>query len=358
MVDPLAAAAAREVVMAGAREIVMVGCGDSLFAAMGAAFAFARFGGRFAVPLDALEYSRGFYRTSGAQTLVCALSYSGETRRTLEAAIAACSRSARLLAVSADAEGSIARLAQYVLPNVSPRDAERSNCRTGSYQAAHLALVLLAAHIAVEDGASERDLLARVHSEIRALAEGVEHSLDQARVAGREASRLLRRASTVYFLGGGEGHAAARYGAAKLYETSSLPVVPQETEQFAHCEIFSLEPDSVAVVIALRGPFYERSVEVADAIRRIGATVVGVSDDPGFERHADLALSVIADGFGDFAGNLAVLPLQWMAFYDAVWRGQDPDLVRHKAVNSPLIREAPIWSADDFRRLDQPSSAR
>jgi glucosamine 6-phosphate synthetase-like amidotransferase/phosphosugar isomerase protein len=152
----------------------------------------------------------------------------------------------------------------------------------------------------------------------------------------------------VYFLGGGEAYAAALYACAKLYETSSVPAVPQEMEQFAHCEIFSLERDSVVVMFALSGSFYSRAVEVADAVRVLGARLIGVSDDPSFADHCDRSIIVDSDGIGDLAHSLAVVPAQWMAFYDAVWRGQNPDLVRHKEVNSPLIRGVPIWSAADY----------
>lgn len=349
IVDPLLEPIAADVVRRDIRDIVMTGCGDSLFSAMAAAFSFVRFAGRMTAPLHALEYSRGFYRASGPHTLLCALSYSGETRRTLEAATAARSRDARVLALTVDGSGSLAQIADYLVPNVSPREAERSNCRTGSYQAAYLGLVMLAAHVAVAERPGDASILDDLRRQMEDLASGVERALDSLEAAGREAAILLRSAGSIYYLGGGEAHAAALYGAAKLYETSSLPAVPQETEQFAHCEIFSLEPDSVAVVVALRGPFYDRAVEVADAIRKIGAKVIGVSNDGAFNAHADLAITIETDGFDDLASSLAVVPLQWLAFHDAVWRGQDPDLVRHKAVNSPLIRSAPIWADSDYR---------
>lgn len=349
IVDPLLAPIAADVVRRDTRDIVMTGCGDSLFSAMAAAFSFIRLAGRMTAPLHALEYSRGFYRASGRQTLLCALSYSGETRRTLEAAIAARSRDARVLALTVDGSGSLAQIADHLVPNVSPREAERSNCRTGSYQAAYLGLVMLAAHVAVAEQPGSGSILDDLRRQMGELASGVDRALDAMEAAGREAANLLRSAGSVYYLGGGEAHAAALYGAAKLYETSSLPAVPQETEQFAHCEIFSLEPDSVAIVIALRGPFYDRAVEVANAIRKIGAKVIGVSNDDAFGAHTDMAITIETDGFADLASSLAVVPLQWLAFHDAVWRGQDPDLVRHKSVNSPLIRSAPIWADSDYR---------
>jgi glucosamine--fructose-6-phosphate aminotransferase (isomerizing) len=348
VLDPLTESIARDLGRRQIREVVMTGCGDSLFSAMGAAFSFVEFSRRLTVPIHALEYSRAFYRTSGPRTLLCAISYSGETRRTLEAAIAAKSMNACLVAITVDREGSIARLADHVIPNVLPRESQRSNCGTGSYQAAYLALVVLAAHLAAQEGSAGATKLDALRRTIHALADGIERSLDDLEHAGRGAAEALRTARTVYFIGGGEAHAAALYASAKLYETSSLPSVPQETEQFAHCEIFSLEPDSIAVVIALRGPFYARAVDVADAIRRIGSRVIGVSDDAAFASHADVPITVDSEGFQDLAASLAIVPLQWMAFHDALWRGQNPDLVRHKAINSPLIRQVPIWSMDDY----------
>lgn len=345
-VDPLVPAIASAIVEAGIRDIIMTGCGDSLFSAMAASFAFLRFSRRLTIPAHALEYSRAMYRSSGPQTLVCALSYSGETRRTVEAVIAAKSMAAMVLGISRDQTGTIAQLADHFLPNASLE--ERSNCRTGSFQAAYLALVLLGAHTAHRSGALDDEGLESVREGIRALADAVQRYIEPAEELGREAAERIREAGTVHFIGGGEAHAAALYGSAKLYETSSRPAVPQETEQFAHCEIFSLEHDSVVVVIALRGPFYERAVEVADAVRTIGAAVIGVSDEPAFERHADLLMAVPSGPFTDLSTSLAVIPLQWMAFHDAVARGSDPDLVRHKKVNSPLIRACPIWSGEDY----------
>lgn len=345
-VDPLVPAIAEAIVQGGIRDIVMTGCGDSLFSAMAASFAFLRFSRSLTIPAHALEYSRAIYRSSGPETLVCALSYSGETRRTVEATIAAKSVGAKVLGISRDGSGTIAQLADHFLPNASL--GERSNCRTGSFQAAYLALVLLGAHTAHRSGALDDHGLESVREAIGVLADAVERYIEPAEGLGRQAAERIREAGTVHFIGGGEAHAVALYGSAKLYETSSLSAVPQETEQFAHCEIFSLERDSVVVVIALRGPFYERAVEVADAVRSIGAVVIGVSDEPGFERHADLLMAVPSGPFTDLSTSLAVIPLQWLAFHDAVARGSDPDLVRHKKVNSPLIRECPIWSTEDY----------
>ena len=330
----------------GIRDVVMTGCGDSLFAAVAAQFAFAQFARWPTQAIHALEYSRAFYRCSDAETLLCALSYGGETRRTLEAATAARHAGAQVLAISVDDHGPIPRLADHFLPNAAP--LERSNCRTGSFQAAYLELVLLAAHLAQRRRALGDGDLVSVRDELGRLAAALDEYAPAVRDETAGIGRALGVAGQVHYLGGGEAYAVALYGAAKLYETSSVPAIAQEMEQFGHCEIFSLERDSVVVITALGGPFYQRAVEVATAVRTIGSRVVGISDVAGFASHADDFVSVPRVEPGHFMASLAVVPLQWMAYHDARHRGSNPDLVRHKAVNSPLIRESPIWSAEDY----------
>jgi len=345
--DPVVGALADSLSTANIGEIVMTGCGDSLFAAMAASFAFLRYSKQFVHAAHAFEYSRAFYQSSGAQTLLCALSYSGETRRTLEAAIAGKSQGARILSLSVDSRGPISRLADDFVPNVST--GEQSNCRVGSFQAAFLTLVLLAAHTAHRSGHLDDLGLQELRSALTRLADVMEGFMGPARTAGERLAKQLSNVGQVYYVGAGIGHSIALYGSAKLYETSSVPAVPQETEQFAHCEIFSLETNSVAFVVALRGPFYDRAVEVATAIRTIGARVIGLSDNPGFGSCCDDLVEIPAFEPAHLSTSLACIPLQWTAFYDAVGRGANPDLVRHKEVNSPLIRGCPIWATADYQ---------
>jgi glucosamine--fructose-6-phosphate aminotransferase (isomerizing) len=345
--EPQIATVAAAIHARGIRDVIMTGCGDSLFAAMAAQFGFVAFSRSLTHAMHALEYSRAFYRSSNETTLVCALSYGGETRRTLEAVIGAKHVGAQVLAVSVDERGPIPQHADYFLPNAAP--VERSNCRTGSFQAAYLELVLLAAHLAHQRGDLGDDDLASLRSELASLASTLAAFAPAVRAEAEKVGQMLASAGQVYYLGGGEAFAVALYGAAKLYETSSVPAIPQESEQFAHCEIFSLETDSVVILTALSGSFYQRAVEVADAVRTIGARVIAVTDDPGFASHADQIVEIPRVEPGRLMASLAVVPLQWIAYGDARQRGSDPDLVRHKAVNSPLIRQSPIWSEQDYR---------
>lgn len=349
-IEPQIAEVAAEIHRRGVRDVVMTGCGDSLFAAMAARHAFSGFARWLTHAMHALEYSRDFYRTSERETLVCALSYGGETRRTLEAAIGARYRGAQVLAISVDERGPIPQLADHFLPNVAP--IERSNCRTGSFQAAYLELYLLAAHLAARRGELDDTQLASVRADLAELEVVLHDYAAAVRAPATAVADAIRTAGHVHYLGGGEAHAAALYGAAKLDETSSIPTLPQDTEQFAHEAIFSLESDSLVIVTALAGPFYERAVQVADAVRAIGAPTIGIGDDGALASHVDQFVETPRLSSGRFGMSVAIVPMQWMAFVDALARGADPDRVRHKHVNSPLIRETPIWSEEDYRRHD------
>jgi fructoselysine-6-P-deglycase FrlB-like protein len=139
------AAACREQIAAlhldswpGVRHLVLTGCGDSLFAARLAETIAAADGVRGVVAVEALEFSRYHLQTLDEASVVVVLSYSGETVRAQEAAIAARSRGARVIAVTRARQGALAALTDHVMSY--PDLAERSNTRTASFQAAVVAL--------------------------------------------------------------------------------------------------------------------------------------------------------------------------------------------------------------------------
>jgi glucosamine--fructose-6-phosphate aminotransferase (isomerizing) len=314
---------------------------------------FARWGGRLIHALDVLELSRHLYLALTPKSAVVALSYSGETVRALEACIAAKSRGARLIVLTSDPGSSMAQLADHVILNQAAR--EQSNCRTGSFQSMHISLLLLALAM------NRADPSKRVRARVLAVLDDLVTSLDQYVVETESAMERLARdldgTRRFYFLGAGIGWPIARYGYSKLYETASAASIASELEQFAHGEIFSLDPPDCVIIIAQGGPSFARAIEVAKAVKQIGATVWGLSDNGSFEQYCDHFTAWPRTEFEELAAVAAVIPLQWFAFYRALLTNSDPDRVRHKEVNSPLIRQCALWSADDYARWARKNEA-
>jgi glucosamine--fructose-6-phosphate aminotransferase (isomerizing) len=312
---------------------VVTGCGDSLFAGMCAEYWFADLVGLPLRASHALAFSRYLYRTVDPHSVVFAVSYSGNTARVVEAAVAARSRGACVVAVTANERSPLVELADLWLPNDAT--SERSNCRTLSFQATCALLHLFAAALA---GAG------RLHP---GLPEAVER-MGAAAEPIRSIAASLPDPDDVTVIGGGLGYPTACYGAAKLYEAATISAHAAELEQFIHCEIFPVAQSSTVVIVAAAGPSYERAAEVADALGGLGAVTVGISDEAAFADHVTHHIP-LPDSLGEaHLPYVAAVPLQLLALELAARRGDNPDLVANKAVNRPLIESRLAWHASDY----------
>ena len=313
---------------------IATGCGDSLFAGMCAEYWFADLA---AVPLRALHahaFSRYLYRAIDARSVVFAISYSGTTARVIEAAVAARSRGAHVIAVTSNEHSELVQLADAWLPNDA--HMERSNTRTLSFQAT-CALLHLAAATLHGSTSLHPDLPAAVGQAV-ALAEPLDAIVD-----------ALAADSEITVIGGGPAHPIACYGAAKLYEAATIPAHAVELEQFIHCEIFPVTSESTVVIVAGSGSSYARAVEIADALGTLDAVTIGISDRPDFAQHVKHHVALPAGLDENYLPYLAAVPLQRLALALAIRRGENPDLVANKGVNRPLIESPLVWHASDYQ---------
>lgn len=328
-------AVARAASERGPTSWVVTGCGDSLFAGMCAEYWFAELGRLPLRAIHALAFSRYLYRGIDSGSVVFAVSFSGSTARVVEAAVAAKSRGAAVVAVTADPDSRLVELADWWLPNDAL--AERSNCRTLSFQAASALLHLVAAEVAEVAPPRTSAIAAAVDS---AVGDGA-RQLPQI-VASLPAGLEF----TV--IGGGFGFPLACYGAAKLYEAATIPAHAAELEQFIHCEIFPVSSASCVVLIAPQGASYPRAVEVARGLRELGAVTIGISDEPELGELCTHFVQLPA-GLGESELPYATaVPLQYLALELALRRGENPDLVANKRVNRPLIESPLAWTAADY----------
>lgn len=332
--------------------IAATGAGDSLFAGLAAQDYFVRFAKRLIHPIDVLEFSRHLYPALTDRSVTFAISYSGETVRTLEACYAAKSSGSKLVTMTRDPNSSMARMADHVIENLS--ELEDSNCRTGSFQSMHLTFLLLA--LAMGEDSPTSPLSFKVLNGIRDLIPVLRKFVDASDHEMKDLSGKLSNTRRYYFLGAGVGLSVAHYAAAKIYETFSAPAIVAEMEQFCHCEIFSTDPGDTVVIIAQKGSSYSRAVEVADAVHKIGAFVWGVSDDPEFAGHSDYLTLFPATPLEELSVAPASVVFPWFGYYRALEVGENPDRVNHKDVNSPLIRKCTHWTEIDYQEKREKDS--
>lgn len=322
----------REAATRGADDWVVTGCGDSLFAGLCAEVWFARRAGLRLRAVPAMELSRYLYEALTPRSVVLAVSHSGSTARVVEAARAARSRGAYVVAVTANADSELVATADIWIDN-SVHD-ERSNCRTASFQAVSALMRMLAERLAAEAG--------RGPARPVVPAAAVQAYVEDARSQVDALDDALLSGDHWLFSGAGLGYPTAQYGMAKMYEAATVPAHVSELEQMIHCEIFTVRPGSTVVVVCPRGRALSRALELAEGLAKLRATALAITDDDELAGRCTAAVRLppMAEEELPF---LAAVPLQWLALRVALSRGQDPDLVANKHVNRPLIDNSRAW---------------
>jgi glucosamine--fructose-6-phosphate aminotransferase (isomerizing) len=327
---------------------VVTGCGDSLFAGMCAELWFADAAARPLRAIHALELSRYLYKSLNRRSVVFALSYSGNTARVVEAAVAAKSRGAMVVAITANADSRLVEIADGWLRNDATE--ERSNCRTSSFQAAALLLRMVANRVAETSGLTPLpaadgipDALGTLSSEVGATVRAIVDALPDG--------------LSFTVIGGGYSYPVAQYGAAKLYEAATIPAHVAELEQFVHCEIFPVNASSCVIITAPRGPSISRATEVAEGLRKLEAITIGISDDPAFLERCTHGILLPSGQHESLTPFLSSVPHQYFGLFWGLRRGDNPDLVSNKWVNRPLIENSEQWQAADYDRVPMTASA-
>ncbi len=336
----------REAESRGADDWVVTGCGDSLFAGLCAEVWFARLAGRRLRAVPAMELSRYLYEALTPRSVVLAVSHSGSTARVVEAARAARSRGAYVVAVTANADSELVATADTWIDN-SVHD-ERSNCRTASFQAVSALMRMLAERLSAAAG--------RGAARPVVPAGAVQAFLQDARSQVDAIDGGLLTGDHWVFTGAGLGYATAQYGMAKMYEAATVPAHGSELEQMIHCEIFTVRAGSTVVIVCPRGRALSRALELAEGVARLRASVLAITDDDELAGRCTAAVRLPGMTEEELP-FLAAVPLQWLALRVALSRGQDPDLVANKEVNRPLIDDSRQWR-DEYRHDAAAGTAR
>ncbi len=138
--------------------------------------------------------------------------------------------------------------------------------------------------------------------------------------AVRRLAKKVATRSRVTFLGSGLDETTALEAALKIRETCSFPASGYHVEQFLHGPFLSL--DRREAVVALRSSDDdEREAEILRGLARTGADVTTI----GEAADADIRLPAIGPLLRPI---VSVVPLQFLAYYAALERKANPDIMR------------------------------
>ena len=325
VVDELAGLADR---LAGIRRIELVACGTAFYAALIGAAALQDWTG---LPARATVGSEFRYSPPplDRETLVIAVTQSGETADTIAPTRYARERGCPVIAVTNTVGSAITRESDAVLFLQAGPEVAVAASKTFVTQVT--TLVILAAAIAKARGKLAPEREHQLGKALRALPEAAQRTLELNSGIGVLARRFVNSRGFM-FIGRGYGYPAALEGALKLKEVSYVHAEGYAAGELKHGPISLLDAECPLVAVATRSSVYDKVISNVMEGRARDARVIAVATegDPQIERFSD-EVCWVPDTDEVLSPILAVIPLQLFAYYTAVARGTDVDQPRNLA---------------------------
>ena len=249
-------------------------------------------------------------------TLVIALSQSGETADVLEAVRKAGAKGAKIVSLVNTTGSSLTRESRVSLPlNCGP---EIGVAATKSFTSQLAIIYDIAFRLAGLDDKRKQ---------LNDLSRYVEIALNQGERI-KAIAEQHKLAADFYFVGRGLHFPIALEGALKMKELSYIHAEGLAAGELKHGTLALVNPGTPVIAVNPSDETYNETLNNIAEMKARGATVIAVSD-----KDNELYDEVISIPSVDpvFFPIIEVIPLQILAYYAAVGRALDPDYPRHLA---------------------------
>ncbi len=312
----------------GIEQVVIVACGSSYHSGMVGKYAIERWC-RLPVQVELASEFRYRDPVVGRNTLVIAISQSGETADTLEAVRHARSQRAWVMAVTNTVGSTISRESDAAFYTRSGPEVAVASTKAVMTQIT--AMYVVGLYLAQVRGTRDAD---EVRAHLRDLQE-VPALLEEllTRMASvRDIAQSIKDAPRVLFLGRHVGYPMALEGALKLKELAYISAEGFPAGEIKHGPIALVEPGTPVVVLAARHALHAKLVNNVQEVRARGARtiVIATDDDDSVTPYADDVIR-IPDTKSLLTPLLMLVPLQVLSAEVAGALGLDVDQPRNLA---------------------------
>ena len=309
-------------------KIFIVACGTAMHAGMVGKYVIEKLA-RKPVIVDIASEFRYRDPLIGENNLMIVISQSGETADTKAAMELAKERGADTMAIVNVKGSSIAREADMVV--YTHAGPEISVASTKAYMVQISVMYLLAFMLAYANGRITKEECERLTAELSDMPKIIEDTLGQEKQCQFVASKLLNADSLLY-IGRGLDYALSMEGSLKLKEISYIHSESYAAGELKHGTISLITKGMPVIAVATQSNLLEKTISNIKEVKARGAMVILVCG-------ADV---VVEEGVCDHLIRLpeaeellmpmvAAVPLQLIAYYTAVLKGNDVDKPRNLA---------------------------
>ena len=313
------------------RNITIVACGTAMHAGMVGKYVIEDLA-RVPVNVDIASEYRYRNPIVGKDDLVIIISQSGETADSLAAMRLAKRKGATTLAIVNAKGSSIAREADMLIYTLA--GPEIAVASTKAYITQLSVMYLFAFELALAKETLSTAECKRLVSALTKMPEAVQYVIDNCEEKCKYIATKLVNAESLLYIGRGLDYALSMEGSLKLKEVSYIHSESYAAGELKHGTISLIDTDMPVISVATQTDVIPKTISNIVEVKSRGANIILVC--------TDACARGLKDGVADYVVEIphseellmpitAVVPLQILAYYTAINRGNDPDKPRNLA---------------------------
>ena len=313
------------------KEIFLMAAGTSYYACTAASYMFSRLSRLSTYPVIASEFIDQYGSSLGIDSVVVAVSQSGETYDTLQAIEHARMRAATVLGVTNTVFSTLSRRARaYISQQSGP---EIGVAATKTFTSQLMVLSQLALRLARTKGKVSQDEVDELEAKMQEIPDVVEEVLKRHGESIKDLVDKYAGEKLFVFLGRGISSATALEGRLKLLELTYIPSLAYPAGESKHGPISVIEDGVPVVFVCPRGNSRKNIVGSIMEMKARGARIISICEE-GDKNIIELSDDVVEMpvGIPELLSPIPyIVPLQLFAYHLAVKKGLDPDMPRNLA---------------------------
>ena len=310
------------------KKIRIIACGTSYHAGLLGKYLFENLS-EIPVEVDIASEFRYSDAILDEDTLIIAITQSGETADTLEAVKAAKLKGCSTFAITNVVGSSIARSVDGVL--YTRAGPEIGVAATKTFVSQIIAIYLLAMYFGKVRKKIDPETSKMLVSAIKQLPSQVQRVLESEEIIKKH-STAFSKSSKFFFIGRSFDYPIALEGALKLKEIAYVSAEGYAAGELKHGPLALLESGVPVIAISTKGRTYDKMISNIKEVKARGASVIAIAseEDLEIEKYVDLVFRV-PEANELFSPILSAVATQLFAYYCAKARGCEIDKPRNLA---------------------------
>jgi len=314
-----------------ANEVFLVACGTSYHACLAASYMFSKLAFLPTYPVYASEFVEQHGKSVNIDSTILAVSQSGETADTLAAVTCAQQRAATVLGLTNAIGSTLTRVSRVYIGQQSGPEIGVAATKTFTSQLSVLAQ--LALRLSKKRGKISQDEMDQIAERLEKLPDIVETIIQMQEEKVRQLAKKYKDAKMFFFLGRGISTSTAYEGRLKLMEIAYIPSIAFPAGESKHGPISLIEEGFPVVFICAKDGTRKTLVSNIMEMKARGASIIAIIEE-GDEEIKELAEDYVEvpKGIPEVLSPIPfAIPLQLLAYYITIEKGQNPDTPRNLA---------------------------